>query len=630
MLLPGQAATPGPSVDFNKHGRLQVSANKRFLQHADGTPFFYLGDTAWEMMHQLKREDVDVYMENRRASGFTVVQTVALAEFDILDSPNAYKQMALLNKNPATPDVKPGPANDYWDHSDYIVNKAAEKGLYVGYLPTWGDKVLKLWGHGPVVFNQSNAYTYGKFLGERYKNNPNIIWILGGDRGPGGNYDKEIWNKMAQGLKAGDGGSHLITYHPQGTMSSTSFTQTNNLFDFGSVQSGHCVGYEKEISYIKDGYAKTPVKPIMNMEPHYEDHEKKSNCGVSQPATPLWDGVDSRHSGYFDVFSGAFGHTYGHNSIWPICRSCAKSIMSWQDAMKREGSVTMQHLRRLLESRPFFSRIPDQGVASGGSGIGMVVSTRSSGGSYSMVYSCYGKSFSVNTAKLTGSTLKGWWYNPRTGAVDSTFTAARSGGMVSYDPPGSVNRANDWVLVLDDASKGFAAPGVKLTGNPTTPTPTPTPKLSIDSISPGSGPTTGGTYISITGIGIDPNRATVSVDGIAATDIKPGGVPMEIPVPGTITPGIIQARTPAHAPGTVSVTVTNPDGQKVTKANAYTYTAVTIPTASGDINGDNKVNNLDFSLIVTYWNKPYPPADFNKNGKVDTADLSVVLGKWTW
>src|SRR4051794_27727448 len=77
----------GPSIDF-AHGDLRVSDNHRFLVHADGTPFFYLGDTAWELFHRLTLADSERYLENRRAKGFTVIQTVALAEFDGLGTPN--------------------------------------------------------------------------------------------------------------------------------------------------------------------------------------------------------------------------------------------------------------------------------------------------------------------------------------------------------------------------------------------------------------------------------------------------------------------------------------------------------------------------------------------------------------
>jgi hypothetical protein len=161
---------------------LKVSENKRFLVTADGQPFFWLGDTAWELFHRLNREEADRYLRNRAERRFTVIQTVALAELDGLSDPNPYGHRPLLNNDPATPDVRDGPNNDYWDHVDYIVDRAAELGMYIGFLPTWGDKWNIRKGAGPEVFTPQNAEAYGAWLGKRYKDRTNIIWILGGDR----------------------------------------------------------------------------------------------------------------------------------------------------------------------------------------------------------------------------------------------------------------------------------------------------------------------------------------------------------------------------------------------------------------------------------------------------------------
>ncbi|GAB4015987.1 hypothetical protein GCM10028773_07680 [Spirosoma koreense] len=119
------------------HGRLKVSDNKRYLVHQDGTPFFWLGDTTWELFHRLTREEADQYLKRRAEQGYTVVQAVALAEFDGLKEPNPYGDTPLLNDNPTTP-------NDaYFRHVDYIVDKAAQYGIVIAFLPTWGIKYLK-------------------------------------------------------------------------------------------------------------------------------------------------------------------------------------------------------------------------------------------------------------------------------------------------------------------------------------------------------------------------------------------------------------------------------------------------------------------------------------------------------
>ena len=122
------AATAGTALVAQRPAALQalrVSDNKRFLVTDDGRPFFWLGDTAWELFHRLTREDAIRYLTNRAMLRFTVIQAVALAEFDGLDAPNAYGHRPLLNNDPATPDVKDGPDNDYWDHVDFVVSRSA-------------------------------------------------------------------------------------------------------------------------------------------------------------------------------------------------------------------------------------------------------------------------------------------------------------------------------------------------------------------------------------------------------------------------------------------------------------------------------------------------------------------------
>jgi len=149
--------------------RLKVSDNRRFLAYEDDRPFFYLGDTAWELFHRSTREEADVYLANRAEKGFTVIQTVALGEFEGVTVKNAYGFLPLVDQDPARPDVKDGQNNDYWDHVDYIVDKAQSLDLFVGFLPTWGDKWNKKWGKGPEIFNPQNAEIYGEWLGKRYR-----------------------------------------------------------------------------------------------------------------------------------------------------------------------------------------------------------------------------------------------------------------------------------------------------------------------------------------------------------------------------------------------------------------------------------------------------------------------------
>src|SRR5918993_5182492 len=211
------------SIPFPAHSRaadalpqLRVSETRRFLVTATGAPFFWLGDTAWELFHRAGREEAERYLRKRAEQRFTVVQAVALAEMDGLHVPNAYGDLPLRNNDPAQPNEA------YFAHVDWVVAKANALGLYVGLLPTWGDKWNKRTGAGPEIFSPENARRYGEWLGARYKD-ASIIWIVGGDRPVETDLHRDIVRAMAQGLRAGDGGAHLITFHPPGANSSSTW-----------------------------------------------------------------------------------------------------------------------------------------------------------------------------------------------------------------------------------------------------------------------------------------------------------------------------------------------------------------------------------------------------------------------
>lgn len=437
--------------------RLKVSENRRFLMTDEGQPFFYLGDTAWELFHRLDRDEAGLYLQNRAAKGFTVIQAVALAELDGLDTPNPYGHRPLIDRDPTRPDVREGQDNDYWDHVDWVIDKAASRGLYIGLLPTWGDKWNKKWGVGPEIFTPANAAVYGQWLGRRYRDRP-IIWILGGDRPAESDGHREVIRALARGLKEGDGGSHLMTFHPSGGQSSSAWFHDDAWLDFNMHQTGHRdrgAGWER----IEADYGRTPVKPVLDGEPLYEDHPINFD--------PLRFGFSAdwqvRRSAYWHVFAGACGHTYGCHNIWQMLAPGRKPISwahrYWYESLDLWGAGDMQHVRRLMLSRPYFRRIPDQSLLASDSGGDdeHCRATRDADGRYAFVYAPLGRKVSVHVDKLSGTSVRAWWYDPRHGTATEIGVFDKQGPR-EFTPP-IHGKGNDWVLVLDDAAQGFAPPG---------------------------------------------------------------------------------------------------------------------------------------------------------------------------
>jgi hypothetical protein len=444
-------SVPLAAADFS-HGGLRVSDNHRYLVHRDGTPFFYLGDTAWELFHRLNREDTERYLENRRQKGFTVIQAVVLAEFDGLHTPNAYGETPLRNDDPTQPNEA------YFRHVDAVVKMAEAKGLYIGMLPTWGNKVVKgSWEKtAPVIFNPENALVYGRFIGSRYKNAPNIIWILGGDRDP--TNVVPVWRAMAQGVREGDAGRHLITFHPNGRHSSSEVLHNEPWLDFNMAQSGHNRRDNNNDEIIDRDYARSPVKPCMDGEPRYENHPIDW-----KPKENGWfDDYDVRQAAYWALFAGAHGHTYGCHDIWQFHTPQREAISFargvWTESMDLPGARQVGYAGALIESRPMLARIPDQSILASEveAGADRVRATR--GEDYAFVYVPTGKPVRVKLDLLSGKELAAWWFDPRTGAARRIGTVANRGER-EFTPPGTPGRGNDWVLVLDDAAKGYGAPG---------------------------------------------------------------------------------------------------------------------------------------------------------------------------
>ncbi len=438
--------------------RLKVSENHRFLVTEDGRPFFYLGDTAWELFHRLNREDAARYLENRARKGFTVIQAVVLAELDGLNDPNLYGQRPLKGNDPTQPNEA------YFQHVDGIVAKANALGLYIGMLPTWGDKWNKKWGAGPEIFTPQNAAAYGRWLGQRYRDK-GIVWILGGDRPIENDTQKEILRAMARGLRQGDGGAHLITLHPPGGNGSSTWFQNEEWLDFNLRQNGHVAEYTGRYDQTKADYDRTPVKPVIDGEPIYEDHP------VSFDAKKLGHSIaaDVRRPLYWDLFSGACGHTYGNHAVWqmwaPGRSPINNPLMPWYEAIDQPGAGQMQFARWLLESRPYLTRVPGDSVivtdrvptSVPGAGRYRFVATRDAADSYAMVYAPVGRKFKVHMDKITGPQVKAWWFNPRNGEA-SVIGEFPNTGEREFTPP-NYGEMLDWVLVLDDATKNFPPPG---------------------------------------------------------------------------------------------------------------------------------------------------------------------------
>lgn len=465
---------------------IRVNAGGHYLETADGKPFFWLGDTGWKVIHCLSRADASYYLHTRAQQGFTVVQLMVLDENDGITETNALGERPFFENDPARPNDK------FFDRVVEVADEAAADGLYVALLPAWGDQLTAPWGNGPRIFRNDNrpaVHSYAKYLAKRLKGKSNVVWMLGGDRpakldetrpdqwpnvpaiaaGFAKDYDwTPVWGEFAAGIAEGAGAPPVILYHPQaGTYRTSAFLPQAAWLSINGMQSGHGGGHDIPVwDWIAEDFALTPAKPTLDLEPNYEDHPYNP-WPQWDPATGYFRDHDARKQTYRSVFAGACGVTYGNHAVWQFAGSGAEVInhadRDWVTALFSPAGRQMGYLRQLIESRPFFSRVPDQSLIVGDPGKGglHLQATRDREGTYAFVYfPVNDQPATLDLAKLSANQIRAWWYDPRTGI----------GKMIGEIPGGnprefrSPPQGPDWVLVLDDAAKNYPPPGLKAPG----------------------------------------------------------------------------------------------------------------------------------------------------------------------
>ena len=433
---------------------LRVSDNRRYIVEKNGKPFFWLGDTGWLLFGKLDREEAEKYLEDRRKKGFNVIQVMVLHSLGLVDK---YGDSALVNRSVAHPRTTPGSAPgdekqyDYWDHVDYVIDLAASKGLYMALVPVWGTNVKT----GAV--SREEARKYAGWLSNRYRNRSNIIWLNGGDIK--GSDSIQTWKIIGNTINQIDK-NHLITFHPFGRTTSSTWFHNEPWLDFNMFQSGHR-HYSQDTAaaehkfgpdnwkFLAIDYNKKPVKPTVDGEPSYEHIP----YGLHDTSQPRWNDADVRRYGYWSVFSGAFGYTYGHNSVMQMHQptddgSAYGSRHYWYDAIDHPGARQMIHLKNLMLSKPFLERIPDQSLLAGENGKRYDYITATRGKAYAFLYTFTGRPFRVQMGKIEGQRVKASWFNPRDGKR-STIGTFTNKGILGFDPPGMQEDGNDWVLILE-------------------------------------------------------------------------------------------------------------------------------------------------------------------------------------
>jgi hypothetical protein len=409
---------------------IRVGPDHRHVVDQTGSPFLMQGDAAWSLIVGLTGSEAEQYLKNRRQKGFNTVM-VNLIEHRFCKHPP-------LNVAGEGPFTTPGdfstPNEKYFAHADWILRKAAENGIqvllypiYLGYKGTDEGWVEEALANGP-----EKCLDYGRYLGKRYKDFDNIIWLMGGDRHPGPAL--EDVDMVALGIKEYDQ-RHAFSAHCDPEHSAVDDFSGGRWLDFNTT-------YTYEIVHAKllQDYKRTPAMPFILIESSYEGEHNASD-------------VQIRRQAYWAVLCGGFGHVLGNRPLWLF-------DPGWQKAMDLPGSVSMQFWGELFHSRGWYDLIPDQKHEVVTSGLGefrgldYLAAARTSDGSTVIAYMPTSRTIHVDISKVSGNQVKAWWFDPRNGRAAAAGMFPSS-GTHEFTPPGE----GDWVLVLDDAAKQLPAPG---------------------------------------------------------------------------------------------------------------------------------------------------------------------------
>lgn len=362
---------------------VKVSHNGRYFIDSAGKPFFWLGTTQWQIFRDNTLDEAKIILENVKGKGFSVVQAMLLGVGGPVQ-PNVCGEMPWSNNNPLTPNEA------YFENVDSVVEMARRNGLVISmtlYHQRFGD-----------YMNPKNARPWAKWIAQRYKNVPNIIWSMT----PRANQEYvPILRELAAGLQEGDGGFHIIYFKPDPAPYSSSFIHKEPWLAFNSIQTWKSVNLIYPM--VTKDYGLKPVKPVVMGEGAYEEGTE-----YGFDVTPLW----IRRQAYYSYLAGGY-HSYGHNDSWRV-------LPTWKKSLDAPGASQMSILRKIfLDLEEWWRLVPDQSIfARGGQTEGDILNlaARHENGKWIIAYFGSSTAAAINMNKTTASnTIRGLWINPSTG-----------------------------------------------------------------------------------------------------------------------------------------------------------------------------------------------------------------------
>lgn len=430
---------------------LHVAPGGRYLEDAAGRPFLIKGDTAWSLIAQLSREDAELYLEDRRARGFnTILVNLLEARFATNAPANIYGEppfTGVLTGDMGWLDelFEPGrvadfdrPNEAYFAHADWILRRAAEKGFLVLLAPAYvgwdgGDEG---WYQAMKANGPDRLRRYGAFLGRRYRDLDNILWVHAGDYNPP---DRDLVRAIAEGIREFDPQA-LHTAHQAPQTTALDYWPDEPWLGVNTVYS-----YSEAIhAAALAQYLRPDALPFFLIESGYENEHESSE-------------QDLRRQAYQALLSGAAGQVFGNNPIWHFDGpGLYPAPTGWKDALASRGAWSMTHLHELLGSLPWWRLHPDSDGTLLVEGLGpeddRAVAALADEGSFALLYLPSSRRVTLDLGQLAGPRVVARWYDPSDGrylAVPGSPFPSRGMRQFTPDPESNGSGFDDWALLLE-------------------------------------------------------------------------------------------------------------------------------------------------------------------------------------
>lgn len=420
----------GPNPLY-RHGFLRVSSNGRYLEHADGTPFLWMGDTVWFGLTRATDAEWRDYLALRSNGRFSVAQVSVLGTWPKLLPPSVAIPQP-FDKN-GTPDP------DHWDRVDARVREANERGLAVLMIGFARPPLKSDLEH--VAKPEYARYVAGRFFGDHVMFSPNFDQAY-----------EPLFDRVAENLRAHTA-IHLITQHPNTKDGQNDLYVPKAYLSFSGLQSGHHEG-KLEVAYTAAREwplrlrSLSPVRPVVNIEAMYD--------GRGNDAGPAWREEDARKLGWISWLSGALGYTYGAGETARKVPKSAGGMWGfnqdpeawdyWRKVARWPSGGQMSMMRDFFAGLEWWRLEPASGELRNGSGRAQdrPVLAVADDRSFAVGYLPVPGTLSVD---LTGfrAPVSAEWFNPRTAERTASTGVAANRGSQEFSPPAP---DGDWVLFL--------------------------------------------------------------------------------------------------------------------------------------------------------------------------------------